>query len=84
MFKFCCQDNIIINIKHANSLFKVLKKKKKDKNKNKKEEKTFCFSFKNYTGNVNTSKVKMVNKMIREKSRCFNCNHKKCNFLKQN
>ena len=32
------------------------------KNKNKNEDKTYCFSCKNYTFNVNTSKVKMTNK----------------------
>ena len=53
------------------------KKEIKNKNKNKKEDKTYCFSCRNYTGNVNTSKVKMTIKVIREKSKCFNYNHKK-------
>ena len=30
-----------------------------------------------------TKKI-MTNKVIRKKSRCFNCNHKKSTFLKQN
>ena len=56
---------------------KCKKKEIKNKNKNKKEDKTYCFSCRNYTGNVNTSKLKMTIKVIREKSKCFNCNHKK-------
>ena len=57
-----------------------LKSKKEIKNKNKKEGKTYDFSCRNYTGNVNKNKVKMKNKVIRGKSRCFNCNHKKSIF----
>ena len=53
------------------------KKEIKNKTKNKKEDKTYCFSCRNYTGNVNTNKVKITIKVIREKSKCFNCYHKK-------
>ena len=37
------------------------KKEIRKKNKNKKEVKTYSFSCRNYTGNDNTSKVKMTN-----------------------
>ena len=41
-----------------------LKCKKEIRKKNKKEDKTYCFNCRNYTGNVNTSKVKMTKKVI--------------------
>ena len=68
--------NITINIKHADSLLKC---KKEIKNKNKKEDKLVVLVAGNYTDNVNTSKVKNINKVIREK--CFNCNRKKWIFF---
>ena len=43
-----------------------LKCKKEIRIKNKKEDKTYYFSCRNYTGNVNTSKVRMINKVARK------------------
>ena len=48
-----------------------------------KKGKTCCFSCRNFTYNTEKDKKVMRVKVIREKSRCFNCNHKRSTFLKQ-
>ena len=48
--------------KNMQTHFLMCKEKMRKKNKSKKEDRTYCFSRKNYTVNVNTSKVKMTNK----------------------
>ena len=44
---------------------------------------TYCFWGKNYTKNFRLEKVKMTNKVVREKSHCIVCRTNKSTFLKQ-
>ena len=45
--------------------------------------KTYCFGCKDYTQNFRPEKVKMTNKVLREKSHCVVCQSNKLRFLKQ-
>ena len=45
---------------------------------------TYCFGCKNYTNNFRKEKVKMTNKVVREKSHCIVCQSNKTIFLKLN
>ena len=44
---------------------------------------TYCFGWKDYTKNFRPKKVKMTNKVLREKSHCVVCRSNKPRFLKQ-
>ena len=44
---------------------------------------TYCFGCKDYTKNFRPEKVKMINKVLREKSNCVVCQSNKSRFLKQ-
>ena len=44
---------------------------------------TYCFGCKDYTKNFRPEKVKMTNKVLREKSHCVFCQSDKSRFLKQ-
>ena len=44
---------------------------------------TYCFGCKDYTKNFTPKKVKMTNKVLREKSYCVVCRSNKPRFLKQ-
>ena len=44
---------------------------------------TYCFGCKYYTQNFRPEKVKMTNKVLREKSQCVVCRSNKSRFLKQ-
>ena len=44
---------------------------------------THCFGCKDYTKNFRPEKVKMINKILREKSHCFIFQSNKSRFLKQ-
>ena len=44
---------------------------------------TYCFGRKNYLKNFRPEKVKMINKVLREKSHCVVCRSNKSGFLKQ-
>ena len=44
---------------------------------------TYCFGFKIYAKNVRPEKVKIINKVLREKSHCDVCRSNKLRFLKQ-
>ena len=44
---------------------------------------TYCFGCKDYTKNFRPEKVKMINKVLREKSHCVVCWSNKWRFLKQ-
>ena len=44
---------------------------------------TYCFGCKDYTKNFRPEKVKMTNKVLREKSHCIICRSHKSRFLKQ-
>ena len=44
---------------------------------------TYCFRGKNYTKNFRLEKLKMTNKVVREKSHCIVCRTNKSTFLKQ-
>ena len=45
---------------------------------------TYCFGSKDYMQNFRAEKVKMTNKVLREKSHCVICRSNKSRFLKQN
>ena len=49
----------------------------------KQPETTYCFGCKDYTKNFRPEKVKMTNKILREKSNCVVCWSNKSRFLKQ-
>ena len=44
---------------------------------------TYCFGCKDYTKDFRPEKVKMINKILREKSHCVVCRSNKSRFLKQ-
>ena len=44
---------------------------------------TYCFVGKDYTKHFRPEKVKMTNKVLREKSHCVVCRSNKSRFLKQ-
>ena len=44
---------------------------------------TYCFGCKDYTKNLRPEKVKIANKVLREKSHCGVCQSNKSRFLKQ-
>ena len=44
---------------------------------------TYCFGCKDYTQNFRPEKVKMTNKVLREKSQCVVCQSNQSRFLKQ-
>ena len=44
---------------------------------------TYFFGCKDYTKNFRPEKVKMTNKILREKSNCIVCQSNKSRFLKQ-
>ena len=44
---------------------------------------TFCFGCEDYTKNFRPQEVKMINKVLREKSHCVVCRSNKSRFLKQ-
>ena len=44
---------------------------------------THCFGCKDYTKNFRPQEVKMINKVLREKSHCVVCRSNKSRFLKQ-
>ena len=43
---------------------------------------TYCFGCKDYTKSFRPEKVKMINKVLREKSHCVICQSNKLKFLK--
>ena len=44
---------------------------------------TYCLGCKDFTHNFRAQKVKMINKVLREKSDCVVCRSNKSRFLKQ-
>ena len=44
---------------------------------------SYCFGCKDYTKDFRPKKVKMINKVLREKSDCVVCQSNKSRFLKQ-
>ena len=44
---------------------------------------TYCLGSKDYTHNFRLQEVKMINKVLREKSNCIVCRSNKSRFLKQ-
>ena len=44
---------------------------------------TYCFECKDYTKNFRRQQVKMISKVLREKSHCVVCRSNKSRFLKQ-
>ena len=49
----------------------------------KQSETTYCLGCKDYTQNYRSEKVKMINKVLREKSHCVVCRSNISRFLKQ-
>ena len=49
----------------------------------KQSETAYCFGCKDYTQNYRPEKVKIINKVLREKSHCVVCTSNKSRFLKQ-
>ena len=49
----------------------------------KQSETTYCVGCKDYTQNFRPEKVKMTNKVLREKAHCIICRSNKSRFLKQ-
>ena len=44
---------------------------------------TYCFGCKDFTHNFRTEKVKMTNKVLKEKCHCVVCRSNKSRFFKQ-
>ena len=44
---------------------------------------TYCFGYKDYAQTFRPEKVKMTNKVLREKSHCVVCRYNQSGFLKQ-
>ena len=44
---------------------------------------TYCLECKDYTDNFKTEEIKMINKVLREKSNCVVCWSSKSRFIKQ-
>ena len=63
-------------MKNTQSKIKPIKLKKQPRT-------TYCFGCKDYVQNFRPEKVKMTNKLLREKSDCVVCRSKKSRFLKQ-
>ena len=78
MFKTDCQKHFtkIQNMKNTQSEIKPIKSRKQPGT-------TYCFACKDYTQNFRPEKVKMTNKVLREKSHCVVCWSNKSRFLKQ-
>ena len=74
---------------YAKKHFTKLQKMKNTKSKikpikiGKQSGTTYCFGCKDYTKNFRPEKVKMTNKVLREKSHCVVCRSNKSRFLKQ-
>ena len=64
------------NMKNTQSKIKPIKIGKQS-------ETTYCLGCKDYTQNYRSEKVKMINKVLREKSHCVVCRSNKSRFLKQ-
>ena len=74
IFNFLLTD--VTNMKNILSDLKPIKTGKQP-------EATYCFGFKDYTKNFRPEKVKMTNKVVREKPHCIVCRTNKSRFLKQ-
>ena len=44
---------------------------------------TYCLSCRRHTDNIGSKKVTIINKIIRDKSKCANCMYDRSRFLKQ-
>ena len=62
---------------------KNTKSKIKPKKIGKQSGTTYCFRCKGYAKNFRPQEVKIINKVLREKSHCVVCRSKKSKFLKQ-
>ena len=78
MFKTDCQKHFtkLQKMKNTQSEIKPIKSWKQPLT-------TYCFAYKDYTQNLRPEKVKMTNKVLREKSHCVVCWSNKSRFLKQ-
>ena len=70
---------LLINIKHEKSVPSDLKPIETGK----KPGTTYCFGCKDNAKNFRPEKVKITNKVVREKSHCIVCRTNKSRFLKQ-
>ena len=73
-----CQKHFVIlqKTKNTQSTIKLIKIGKQSATK-------YCLGCKDYTQNFRPEKVKMTNKVLREKSHCVVCRSNKSRFLKQ-
>ena len=78
MFKMGCQKHFtkLQKIKNTESEIKPIKIGKQS-------GATYCLECKDYTQNFRPEKVKMTNKILREKSHCVACRSNKSRFPKQ-
>ena len=78
MFKIDCQKNFtkLQKIKNAQSEVKPIKLGKQPGT-------TYCLGYKYFIHKFRPQKVKMTNKVLREKSNCIVCRLNKSKFLKQ-
>ena len=70
--------NILPNYKK----WKTQNQKQNQQKIGKQPETTYCFGCKDYTQYFRPEKVKMTNKVLREKSHCIICRSNKSRFLK--
>ena len=76
--KTICQKHFTKLQKMKNTLSKI-----KPVNVGKQSGTTYCFGCKDYTKNFRPEKVKMTNKVLRERSHCVVCQSNKLRFSKQ-
>ena len=78
MFKMDCQKYFtkLQKMKNTQSEIKLIKIGKRPGT-------TYCFGCKDYTQNFMPEKVKITNKVLREKSHCVVCWSNKSRFLRQ-
>ena len=55
----------------------------KKKNNNSSKYMIYCFSCKKHTNNMASRNIAMINKVLRQKSKCIVCLSDKSRFLKQ-
>ena len=78
VFKLGCQKHFTKSEKMKNTKSKI-----KSIKIGKQPGTTYCFGCKDYTKNFRPEKVKMTNKVLREKSHCVVCRSNRSRFLKQ-
>ena len=78
LIKYFVKKNTFHIVKHENTQSKI-----KPIKIGKRLGTTYCFGCEDYTQNFRPQEVKMINKVLREKSDCVVCRSNKSRFLKQ-